>query len=341
MLEVVLALGVPLLIGSTGFWLAIHENHKRVDRWDEAATLLEFEVTDRSRSYWGLVYLEARKGAVTIRIANAGRNRRHAPTRIVLSAQGPPGSAGLRVRRESTFQPGAREVEIGDGVFDATFSIEGPARVVAVLLDAQVRDLLTRLNLACSRVGIIGHEIVVELFDGMIPDVLPLLLDIGEGFIRKLDEPRKHLADNARQDPEPGVRVFNLRLLARDFPGEPETGEALRSACADPSPQVRLQAGKSLRAEGRDVLLDLAERLVDDECSAQAVAALGEGLPSERAQEVLRAALRWRRLQTARACVERLGRSGGAAAVDVLARVLAREEGEVAVAAALALGEIG
>ena len=51
--------------------------------------------------------------------------------------------------------------------------------------------------------------------------------------------------------------------------------------------------------------------------------------------------MRRRRLQTARACLEALGHSGDAADVDRLAKVMALEQGELAAAAALALGATG
>ena len=155
-----------------------------------------------------------------------------------------------------------------------------------------------------------------------------------------MDVPQR-LAENARQDPEAGVRLQNLLLLIREFPGDPGTVEALRAACSDPSPEIRLRAAKELGAEGRDVLLELAESLEDDAVSAEAVSPLGRELPFERTRAILDRALRRRRLQTARACLEALGRSGDAAAVDVLAKVMEQEQGELAAAAARALGATG
>jgi HEAT repeat protein len=82
----------------------------------------------------------------------------------------------------------------------------------------------------------------------------------------------------------------------------------------------------------------VAESLEDDASSAQAVAHLGRDLPFDRTRALLTQALRRRHLQTARACLEALGLSGDEGAVDALARVLAVEHGELAAAAALALG---
>ncbi|HVR97937.1 MAG TPA: hypothetical protein VMW27_15065 [Thermoanaerobaculia bacterium] len=140
---------------------------------------------------------------------------------------------------------------------------------------------------------------------------MPLLLELGRRFA-ECDDVAQRIAGNARQDPAAGVRLQNLLLLAREFPGEPATLEALRAACSDPSLQIRLRAAKELRAEGRDVLLEIAESSEEDAWSAQVVAALDQEVPFERATAILANCLRRRRIETARACLEVLGRSSSA-----------------------------
>ncbi len=325
--------------GLTATWLILRENGRRFRRWIEDVKSLGFTVT-RQGSPYGRRVIEARRGEMRVRIEPARRKRYEAPTRLILSFPGPPGSAGLRIRREGPYKPGMREIEIGDDAFDKTFSIEGPDRVAALLLDAEIRGILTELNERCSRIGIIGNEMVVEVNDVQIPDVLPMLMSIGERFSKELDVPRR-LADSVLQDRAPGTRLLNLRFLTRDFPGEPRTVEVLRQACSDPSPRVRLLAARGLGDEARDVLLKLADDMEVDECSAQAIAALGRTMPFERARDLLPVALRRRRLQTAQACLRALVQGGHPVAVEVLARLLDREDGELAAEAALVLGETG
>lgn len=135
---------------------------------------------------------------------------------------------------------------------------------------------------------------------------------------------------------------MNLRLLVREFPGEPGTLDTLRNAAwSDLSLEIRLRAASELGVEGHPVLVALAESMVDDLVSAQAVSALKQILPFERVRAILDLSLRRRRLQTARACLEVLGYSGDAADIDMLAKVMALEQGELAVTAALALGVTG
>ena len=246
----------------------------------------------------------------------------------------------MRIRGESFYRPTSREIEIGDPGFDATFSIEGPSRLAAVLLDAETRELLTSVAKRCRRMGVVNGEIVAEMFDVQLPILLPDLLDLARRFSQSADVAQS-LADNARQDPQAGVRLLGVSLLARDFAEDPKTVETLRQACSDPSPKVRLQAARGLGAEGLDVLRDLAEGLENDDVSAQAVSILGGRLPFERARDLLSIALHRRFLRTAGACLGALVKGGHPVAVDVLTRVLTREQGELAAAAALALGETG
>jgi hypothetical protein len=233
-----------------------------------------------------------------------------------------------------------REIEIGDEYFDAEFFIGGSAQLVFALLDAEMRRLLVDVK-ARGRLEISSGQVQSILSkDEDIPDVLPLLLDICKRFAPTLEIPSR-LAENANQDPEPGVRLQNLLLLIRELPNDPGTPEVLRRACSDPSPAIQLRAAKALGAEARGVLLEIAEGLKDDAVSAEAVSTLDRELPFERATAILDGTLSRRYLQTPRVCLEAIGRSGAGAAVDVLSKVLEKESGELALAAAQGLGATG
>ena len=171
-------------------------------------------------------------------------------------------------------------------------------------------------------------------------DLLPLLLEIRKRFAQPVAVPAR-LAANAHQDPEPGVRLKNLLVLIHELPNDPATAEALRKACSDPAPAIRLRAARELRAESRGVRLELAEELKDDAVSAEAIALLARELPFERARDILDRALSLRHLRTAHACLEAIGRGRDSAAVGVLEKVLEAEASELAPIAAWALGATG
>jgi HEAT repeat protein len=326
------------LMLASGFLLQFRENRLRVERWQASVTFSGLEVVEKSGSYHGGLRLKARNGALEVRIEGSGRSQK-VGTRIVVVVPGPPGFSGVRIRRE-TATISTREVEIGDEPFDATFSLVGPMRLLFMLLGPEVRELLTGVNSQCDRMGIAGGEIQVDVYDYQVPLVLPPLLDVAGRFAQTVDAAQR-LAENAHRDPIPEVRLLNLLLLLREFPGEPRTVEALRRACSDPSPKNRLRAASELGAEGRGVLLELADSVADDDCSAQAVSILEKELPFDHLRGILTGALRRRLHHTAHACLKALGRYGDAEAVSMLVKVMVREEGELAAAAALALGEAG
>ena len=322
---------------AVALWEGYQRKRERLQTFRNTVTLCGLEVV-RTSPPGARMKIEAQTGPVSVLVEDCRDRKREYGVRVVVRFPGPPGFAGVRIRREKDRPAGAREVEVGDERFDSAFYVEGPTRLLSVLLDAQTRLQLGNLNTK-GRLLISGGEIRVETWDLRVANTLSLLLQITRRFMEEVNVAQR-LAENARQDPVPGVRLRNLLILVREFPGEPGTLEILRAACTDPSPQVRLRAAMALGAEGREVLLEVAESLKDDESSALAIAHLGRELPFERIRALLAVSLRKPLLQTARACLESIGNSGDPAAVDALDEVLAAES-ELATAAALALGATG
>jgi len=322
-----------LTAGGSALWGWYRTNRRRVESWQETAAACGLTAVE-SYSVWNLqLALKAQAG-----VAGAWFSFSKSGTRVGVRVPGPPGFKELRIAREPS-KPGAREIESGDEAFDRALFVEGPVRLACALLDAETRRLLLRVNEESDPV-LAGMHLWADTTDEWLPRILSLLLDLGRRFARPLDVAQT-LAGNALRDPVAGVRLRNLLLLIRAFPGEPATLEALRTACSDASPEIRLRAAMELGAEGRGVLVELAESTEDDDCSAQAIRLVGGELAFERTAAVLTHALRRRRIQTAQACLEALGHSGASEAVGALAKVMAREEGELAAAAAAALGATG
>jgi|SRR6185369_6432005 len=260
-------------------------------------------------------------------------------TRLVVTVPGPPGFAVVRIRRAQAKPADTSRIEVGDELFDRTFQASGPLWLIRALFNAEVRSLLLRLN-AESRLEIDGGELRSEMPETQLTGMLPSFLQAGRLLAQPVDILRR-LAENAHLDPEPGVRLQNLRLLALSHAREAETAEALRIACADESPAVRILAARELGAEGREVLRELAEAPTDDAASAEAVSLLGRDLPIERTRAILGRALHNQRVQTARACLEALGGSTAGEDIFRLSEVMAHEKSELAAVAATALGSTG
>lgn len=313
--------------------LCIHVySHWRLLLWKRIANehLQEAEV-----SFWseGLM-IKGRAGSLAVSVIGTPVR-----TQVVIMIPGPPDFAEVSIRHERYTTWKMHDIEIGSESFDKTFFIGGPARMVFALLDEETRNLLIHASGEISnRIGIVGGELVTEMPGRQLPRVLPLLLRVAEHFTQPVDI-RQRLVQNTTRDPEAGVRLKNLLVLARELPEDPEIRKVLRTSCSDPSPEVRLRAGRALGAEGLPVLLKLTEDLEDDTVSAEAVSILGHELPSERLQDVLRRALSKPYHQTARTCMVALSCDGDAS-IGVLVKVLEHENEELAVFAAEVLEEI-
>lgn len=326
---------IAILLGGAFLWLLVRENRSRRQRWEEAAQACGLHLVEADAGWRPQV--RARVGMVSVRIEAFGDKGQD--TRIVVEPPPLPDFHGVTIRPESALQLG-REIEVGDRFFDDAFFLEGPARLLLALLDAETRRLLIELREKSTLTITSGELRAVVSGDERVAEVLPPLLEVCKRLAPPVDTVQR-LVENATGDPDPGVRLQNLLFLIRELSWNPETDKALRKACSDPVPEIRLRAGRQLGAEGRGVLLDLAEKLEEDAVSAEALAVLERELTFERLEGILSLALRRRRVRTARACLESLGRRGGAAAAALLAKVLEREYGELAPVAATALGATG
>ena len=247
--------------------------------------------------------LRTRAGPLEVRIDPLGDQ----DLQIAVVVPGPPDFEKVRICPKAEANPWVPDIEIGEAWFDRTFSVEGPLQLVFALLDGRTRHLLQLCLDPTGRLVISHGEIRAVIPAQKLSFILPRLQEAGQRLAQPLDVLQR-VAENARRDPEAGVR---------------------------------LRAAKALGAEGRDILLEFAASKENDALSAGAVSILDRELPFEHLEAIFDNALGKLRIRTARACLEVLGHSGKAAAVDMLARALAAKYGELAVAAAQALGATG
>jgi len=307
-----------------------------------------------TRGWRGRRTLDGRAGELRVRLEQRVKGNhedsRQFETRIAVERAG--GAVPIMLRRESRGllerDASAREIEIGDKGFDDDFHVTGPHTYVRALLDGPtrrlLRTLLLEIDLEVDRGQLRGALPVTTDWDQherVLAHMLSLLLDAA----RRLERPRdvaRRLADNARLDPLPEVRLQSLLTLVREYPERPATDEALLAACADTSDWIRVRAATALGARGRATLLEVATRdPPDDAAAAQAITVLVEGLPPEHVREILGRALRTRQEATVRACLIALAHRGDDDAVVSIVRVMSLEKGALAVAAADALAATG
>jgi hypothetical protein len=294
--------GLLGLLGSIGYIVA--RSTTRGGRWLRAARTAGLAGVGRSGKD-----LVGRAGHLQVRFSPLSG----AATQVTVS--GPGTAAGLTLQWENPADPshGARDTRIGDEPFDAVVVVEGPTALAQALLDDPARRALLWLHGALPHPTDTAMPGRWAVKDGVlyldVPDVhAEHLGDIVEEAIRlmgRLAEPAdlaRRIADNLRGEPVARVRRRSLDVLARWYPEDPATRDALLAARDDPDADVRLRAGLALGAEGRDVVRAVAaDEGAADDTARRAFAALEAELTLDEAMGLLRHALRTRRVRTAEA----------------------------------------
>jgi HEAT repeat protein len=310
-------------------------------------------LSEVSLAPWRLI---ARHGHHRIRIEQA-RGERKKPITVVTVE----GNSGITLRPEpkNPLQKvlGEREIELGDESFDAAVWVLGAPDRVRALLDVETRATVMAMLGGLlvvpgqrpvsirGRAELIHGDLLAKLDDYPqmpteveLADALGALLAIAERFDRPANLAAR-LAKTIENEPEWRVRLQGLQVLSTSYPMDSATAEALHRGLLDEQAEVRLHAAIALGEEGQASLLALARHEhTADIIAAQAVGALGNRMPADVGVQVLRQALRTRRLRTCMACVQTVEPLGGSEAREILVKMLTRESGELAVAAAQALG---
>jgi len=366
-----LALGVGL--GAAALNVAIAR--ARMAEWRSAAQ--EAGLTDIVRRGAGV--LTGASGSLRIQISRYEEDKASG-TRVEITAPRLPPNLTLRREGLRTYLGfrDRKEIEVGDAVFDDHVSVQGPPAVALALLDPDMRRTVDRM--LSGRLEVRGHkplwatgwlaggvlrtqerspaargDVMRVIREGEEPEPaghyylegvykLPELFRASVALATRLLVPEdlaQRIASNLAEEPEAGVRRKALLTLLQEFPEHEATRDALVAALGDPDAELRVRAGTALGAEGREVLLGVAGgEGADDGTSARAVTALGDSLTLAQTAELLKSALRTRRVETAKRCLGLLG-AHGPEATRVLARVLLVETGELGVAAAQALAATG
>jgi hypothetical protein len=344
---------LALLVAAEILFSVRERRRGRFRRWLEAAGAAGLTDLEES-SALGQPILRGRAESleVTIRPYDVGR---HA-TGLHVSVKGcaelglRPETMGTALQKTLT----RRDAETGDAAFDRAVYVTGAPDLALAVLDVETRrSVRSLLESGVGPDGDTGMVLAGGVLEGFFPrgaDLTPerlarVLAPILAGAKRLLPPASiaDRLADNLGREPEPSVRIRCVRLLARHAVSDAVVREQLqRSAAEDPADEVRLEAAVALGDHGRAQILDLAgQTWISDAVGARAVRLAGRELPTERMLETLAHALRTRRSETARACLELAQERGGADLVKPLARVASFEPGALAAAACRALGACG
>jgi hypothetical protein len=336
---------VALYVLLIGAGLVQHQRdwiRARGEAWIDALRRHGFRTSNQFR--WFDWTIEARSGEMTVtalRVPGEGRTTNtllrlrprewHAGDLACWSS----GGAGAATELPPT------RVRTGDEEFDSKVFLSGPPDRILATFDRLGRESILRLAKQCE-VTIGGSELRLKVEEGRLSSSQANVLGTAIGLVTRLAsplDPPAELERNAREDPLPGVREQSLLALARSYADDPRSEATLLAATNDPSPRVRLTAGRELRERGVPTLLSLlGDESLGDTLRAETVTTLGRRFPEEMVEPLLKQALRTRRIAMATAIAELAGRFRFEGAAATLARIVRIESGALAVAAARALG---
>lgn len=171
-----------------------------------------------------------------------------------------------------------KDFQTGDLAFDDAMLIHGEEKPLRAALNAKTRTLLLQLFSPWDSGGVRNGSIrliqpVIAQNAGEITGQLRELVALAERLSATPSELRSQLAENARQDPNPQVRLHALLTLHRYFQGA-ATEDALRGALRDPSMEVQAAAARTLPSP--DTLLALTRNpMAPASVRADCIRALG------------------------------------------------------------------
>lgn len=246
-----------------------------------------------------------------------------------------------------------QDVLVGDVEFDAQAHVQGPEDAVLAALREPARRAILPL-LTGNRATVKDGVLRVELYGAVDGELVKRMLSGMATTARALCVPSvpEALADGARTDPNPEVRLRSLQALLKAWREHEAAKRAARAAIIDANPRARLAAARllgdeqaatalkaladdaSVPAEVRvgalETLLELrpeflAESLrgwaADEGLAAPAARALGT-LGDSLAEPVLVALLDHPQQAARAAAVEALGAIGSVKVVEPLTRLL-------------------
>ena len=240
---------------------------------------------------------------------------------------------------------GTADIRTGDGDFDRRLEAGGHTPTVRALLTSDVRQALVAL----ARGGVVCVDprgLAYEVFEQprSAVDVVTLVhrVTAAAELFPRVSDVFAALADNASNDPQPGVRERCLATLLADAPEHPRTTGTLTGAFCDGNDAVRVVAAIALGERGLSVLREIAaQQTGEEEPPARAIAVLGRHLTPDETLAILDSALMCKRRVVAAAAVESLARTVDPAAYRRLAAVVQADDQLLAVIAVNALGEAG
>lgn len=174
-------------------------------------------------------------------------------------------------------------VDVGDAEFGKLVHLRGPEDLVVATLSHATREAVLRLVLMGGEVRPEGE--VFLRHEGrlrrtrLLDDVVAVLAAVAKALTAlRPDGIPAALAANAANDPEPGVRLRNLRMLLAKHRDSSEALKAAAKALDDPFPALRL-AGATFAKDPQTLRALVSDASIDAGLRASALSELHDDDP--------------------------------------------------------------
>lgn len=160
---------------------------------------------------------------------------------------------------------GKGDILIGDSSFDDVMLLRSENAVeVTALLNSKNRIMITELSedtgsFSVSSEGIKANFDVIKFHPNMISRFVKDMIAASKSLCQKSDI-RNMLIKNTLSDPEPGVRINNLRMLALHYSLEQDLVYAVLESLKDFSMDMQVEAASLLQEEGMEHLVGILKR---------------------------------------------------------------------------------
>ena len=269
-----LYVGLPFLVAGVVATVSHVRSRSRVAVWEEAAAAAGLaQVTVRRRLGWPSC-LEARRNGLSVEL-RAATSERKTGTRVQVRGLVP--YLGVKVDPSPliTRVIGARDIVVGDDLFDRAMTVHGEPSCVLAVLDAEARRRLLalfdvaprsdqRLETIRESAELDSGRLSVVCLDGAGFERAARLARCIEEVVSLAERLRtpvsidEALGTNATTDPVAGVRLRTLSALLALTPDGPETRAVLARAQDDADEAVALRAALALGPDGHAALRRLA-----------------------------------------------------------------------------------
>jgi hypothetical protein len=153
---------------------------------------------------------------------------------------------------------GGQDIQTSDAIFDEKIRMHGDEAMMLAALDEDMRSLILPV---VPRGGVVVKDGRITCRKERLEDVpgmIRILVKLGNHLMIREEDIPERLAKNAIKDSNPLVRLRNLELLEKRYPGWPQSVRACRAALTSTHVELKYAGAVYLGREGIGALEEMA-----------------------------------------------------------------------------------